>query len=262
MDLLLAANATRDTSHARTRRTVMATRHTIVIIVIVAGLLLAASHSPLGAQPSASTASSVASALSPADITHPENLPTIGKWMIDRVGSIAHWLGEMSEGKALREPINVILVDEGASDAEDAKRRIVAAATSAGYPIRFGHSTGYGGFIGGVLYAQLPAGRDDAFSNAIFEVSNNHGRIFGPHRDGGSYVFVGAFSREQVRLFHSPHHGYASFNRARDDFSQNLDGRTPFKRVGFVNLSNAIVGDAKVTTGDHDGLAVLLRAGR
>jgi hypothetical protein len=232
------------------------------ILIVAGGLLLAAAHAPLDAQSSAPTPTSVALVLSPIDIAHPENLPAVGKWMIDRGGSIAHWLGEVFEGKALREPINVILVDEVASDAENAKRRIVAAATAAGYPIRFGHSTGYRGLIGGVFYAQLPAGRDDAFSNAIFELSNNHGRIFGPHRNGPSYVFVGAFSREQLRLFHSPHHGYASFNRARDDFSQKLDGSTPFKQVGFVDLSNAIDGDAKVTTGDHDGFAVLLWAAR
>ena len=62
------------------------------------------------------------------------------------------------------------------------RRGLLAAAARAGYPIRFGHSTGYQGFIGEGLYAQLPQGRDDAFSNDIFEVSNNHGRIFGPHQ--------------------------------------------------------------------------------
>lgn len=227
---------------------------------VVIAVALASGAVRLGAQALSRSPASSAPRLTPADLAHPKDLPTIGKWMIDREGSFAHWLGEIYEGKALREPINVILFDRAASDAEDAKRRMVEAARAAGYPVRFGHSTGYRGFIGDQFYAQLPAGRDDAFSNGLFELSNNHGRIFGPHRVGTSYVFVGAFSREQVRLFHSPQHGYASFNRARDDFADHLDAWTAFKRAGFVDLQNAIVKDPKVSTGDHDGQAVLLRA--
>lgn len=200
--------------------------------------------------------------LSAEDIATPPGLPAVGKWMIDRNGLIAHWLGEIVNGKKLREPINVILVDAGAASADDAKRRLIAAARKAGYPVRFGHSTGYRGFIGNQLHPQLPAGRDDAFSNDVFEVSNNHGRLFGPYTMDGAFVFTGAFSREAVRPYRRPAHRYASFNRARDDFTQRLDRRTSFKLNGFVNLDNAIVGDAAVTTGDHDGLAVLLRAER
>jgi hypothetical protein len=146
-----------------------------------------------------------------ADSVAPPGLPTIGKWMLSADGAIAHWLGEIYEGKRLREPINVILVDAAAASVDDAKQRLVEAAAAAGYPIRFGHSTGYRAHIGGQIYAQLPAGRDDAFSNRIFELSNNHGRIFGPSSVDGAYVFIGAFSREEVRPFRSPEHGYASF---------------------------------------------------
>lgn len=190
----------------------------------------------------------------------PQDLPAIGKWMIAGDGTVAHWLGEIFEGRRLREPINVILVDTGARDADHARARLVAAAAAAGYPVRFGHSTGYRALIGGRAYAQLPEGRDDAFSNRVFELSNNHGRLFGPHRMGEAFVSTGAFSREEVRLFRSPEHGYASFNRARDDFAHHLDRETGFKLSGFVALGNAIVGDPQVSTGDHDGLAVLLRA--
>jgi hypothetical protein len=214
------------------------------------------------AQPGAPPADAAARFSVAADIATPPGLPAIGKWMIDRDGTIAHWLGEVYEGKRLREPINVILIDTAAKSAEEAKRRLAAAAAAAGYPIRFGHSAGYRGFIGGRLYAQLPDGHADAFSNRIFELSNNHGRLFGPHPMGNAYVTIGAFSREQVRLFQSPEHGYASFNRARDDFSQRLDRSTSFKLSSFVSLANAIVGDPWISTGDHDGLAVLLRADR
>jgi hypothetical protein len=196
------------------------------------------------------------------DVATPEGLPAIGKWMLTVQSVPSDWLGEIYQGRNLREPINVIIVDEGASSADDAKARLLAAAARAGYPIRFGHSTGYQGFIGGQLYAQLPQGRDDAFSNDIFEVSNNHGRIFGPHQLGQGYLFAGAFSREEIDPLRDPPHSYGSFNRARDDFTQRLDLSTDFKVSRFVDLGNALIGDSKLTTGDHDGIAVVVRTGR
>jgi hypothetical protein len=194
-------------------------------------------------------------------VADPPWLPAIGRWMIAGDGTVAHWLGQtIDDGKHLHEPINVILIDEGASSADDARQRLIAAAAAAGFPVRFGHSTGYHGFIGGTLYGQLPQGRDDAFSNRIFEESNNHGRIFGPHRhDGGGYIFIGAFSRERVDILYWPAHRYASFNAAREALAHGLDANTAFKAAGFVPLGNA-VNNAQVTTGDHDGRAVVLRA--
>lgn len=196
------------------------------------------------------------------NVATPQGLPEIGKWMLTGQGVPSDWLGEIYRGKNLREPINVIIVDEGAASAEDAKERLKAAAAKAGYPVRFGHSTGYRGLIGGSLYAQLPQGRDDAFSNDVFEVDNNHGRIFGPHPAGRAFVFIAAFSREDVDPFRDPGHRYASFNRARDDFTQQLDRATGYRISGFVPLGNALIDDPEFTTGDHDGMAVLLRAGR
>src|SRR5262245_61142452 len=102
-------------------------------------------------------------ALAAEAVANPPGLPAIGRWMISRDGTIAHWLGVMIDGKQLHEPVNVIVVDEGATSVEDAKQRLTAAAAKAGFPVRFGHSTGYHGMIGGALYGQLPAGRDDAF---------------------------------------------------------------------------------------------------
>jgi hypothetical protein len=197
-----------------------------------------------------------------ANLARPADLPAIGKWMLGPDGTPAHWLGELYRGKTLREPINVVIIDDAARDAADATSRVLAASQAAGYPVRMGHSTGYRASIGERIYAQLPRGRDDAFSDEPFEFSNNHGRVFGPHEVGGAYLFVAAFSRETVDPFRSPGHRYGSFNRARDDFTQSLDRATPFKVTGFVGLDNAVVGDPDVTTGDHDGIAVLVRAAR
>jgi hypothetical protein len=230
----------------------IAGRVAVVILFAITGVV------PMQAQPDEPDAPPPV-ALAAEAVAHPTGLPAIGRWMIARDGTIAHWLGEVVDGKRLHEPVNLILIDEAATSADDVKRRLTEAAAEAGFPVRFGHSTGYHGFIGGVLYSQLPQGRDDAFSNRIFEESNIHGRVFGPHRFDGGYLFIAAFSRERVNLLHWPGHRYESFNTARNAFACGLDERTAFKTAGYVTLDNA-VNDAEVTTGDHDGRAVLLRA--
>lgn len=192
----------------------------------------------------------------------PQGLPAIGKWMLTAQGVPSDWLGEVYEGKILREPVNVIIIDEAAANREDAITRLLEAAAQAGYPVRLGHSTGYQAVIGSDLYAQLPKGWDDAFSNEVFELSNNHGRIFGPHQLGQAYLFTGAFSRERVDPFRWPGHRYSSFNQARDSFSERLDRSTTYKASGLAVLDNDLADDPRLTTGDHDGRAVILRASR
>jgi hypothetical protein len=187
-------------------------------------------------------------------------LPNLGKWMLDHSGSPAHWLGEIYQGKKLREPINVVIVDTQATSVDDAKERFVEASARAGYTIRIGHSSGYRALIAGKPHDQLPTGWDDAFSNHLFEVTNNHGRMFGPFQHGRSYILIGAFSREAVSLLHWPEHRYASFKIARDEYAASLDRQTEFKLTGHLNMNNAIIDDPYVTTGDHDGQAVILCA--
>lgn len=218
----------------------------IVCALAIAALLL----------PSAALGQS--SQVKPTDAAHPAGLPAIGKWLIGQDGSIAHWLGEIVDGKTLREPINVIILDSLSKNPEEAVKRIESASAAAGYPIRKGHSTGYRALIAGKLFPQLPKGLDTAFSNNIYEMNNNHGRLFGPYQLGANYLFTGAFSREVVRL-KMPHHGFGSFNQARDDFARQLTLKSEFKLSGFVNLDNAIVGNSRIGTGDHDGVAALLQ---
>lgn len=226
---------------------------------VLTGLLFVGGSVGVRAQASVGNAANKPNlSLGPDDIASPEGLPDIGKWMIAPDGTIAHWLGASYEGKHLREPINVVLIDRGAATPEDAEQRLVVAATAAGYPSRTGHSGGYSGFIGGELYPQLPSGHDRAFSDFPFEFNNNHGRIFGPAPHDDGYLFVGAFSRERVAPLSSPRHQYESFDRARDDFTQRLDAKSGYRIVGFVDLGNAIVGDPLISTGDHDGRAVML----
>ncbi len=194
------------------------------------------------------------------DIMQPKDLPEVGKWMLDADSAPSQWLGEVYEGRHLREPINIIILDHVADSVDEAKSRLIEAATTAGYPSRTGHSSGYQGYIAGQLFAQLPEENDHAFSNRPFYLNNNHGRIFGPYLYQGSYLFIGAFSREKVAPLASVRHQYVSFNQARDDFAESLDRKTAYKTTGFVSLDNAIVTDPDITTGDHDGTAVLIMA--
>jgi len=190
----------------------------------------------------------------------PAGLPPIGSWMIGPDGAPSHWLGEIIDGKALREPINVVILDPHAKTAEEAVQRLLAAMPAAGFASRFGHSSGYTALIGTSFYPELPKGREHAFSDDPFVVANDHGRIFGPHAWKDGFVFTGAFSRETVDPLARPGHRYASFNQARDRLARNLDARTRYKLAAFANLGNTLLGDPAATTGDHDGMAVVLVA--
>jgi hypothetical protein len=194
------------------------------------------------------------------ETAHPEGLPEIGKWMVEPNLTYAHWLGESYEGKKLREPINVIITDAFAADAEQAVKRFLAFCGRAGFISRAGHSSGYFGWIGGRLYPQVPSQRHHCLADEPFEINNNHGRFFGPARWEGGYLFLGALSREKIAPFSKLKHGYVSFDRARDAFAAALVEKSGFSVRDDLLLKNAILGDPETGTGDHDGVAVWLAA--
>ena len=182
----------------------------------------------------------------------------IGKWMIAPDKLPARWLDSKYFGKSLREPINIIIVDDRTSNLDEARNNLYAACKIAGFEARKGHSGGYSAFIAGSFYPQLPSEKDHAFSNEPFELNNNHGRVFGPYLSSGKAVFTAAFSREEIDPLEKVKHGYNSFNRARDSFAGAMDRHTCFKIRKFINLKNVFIADPNITTGDHDGIAVLL----
>jgi hypothetical protein len=218
------------------------------------------------ARPAATAAAAVAGQEAyepqPRDVVTIGDWPAFGRWMLDRHLRPASWLGTLYLGRTLREPINVVIVDPVASSAADAVARLFRVCKAAGYEVREGHSGGYRAYIGGALYTQLPDGRGKAFANRPFELHNNHGRIFGPVRVKDGWLFIGAVSREKLVAFTKAEHQFMSFAQARDHFSRRLDRATDYKIAGVVNLGNAVVSDPAVTTADHDGKAVLLRAQR
>lgn len=179
--------------------------------------------------------------------------------MLDAQKEPAHWLGEKYRGRSLREPINVLIVDDESKSPAEARDRLLRNLREGGFPVREGHSTGYLACIDGFLYSQIPEGKHVAFSDEPTELGNNHGRVFGPHPFRNAWVFVAAFSRERLAPLDSVKHRYVSFDRARDTLAQELDLRTDYRIKGYVRMDNAVIGDAEVSTGDHDGIAVLLR---
>lgn len=152
----------------------------------------------------------------PRDVVHAQGFPAIGKWMISPRLVYSDWLGAIFAGKHLREPINAIIVDPLARSEEEAVTRFLEACAEAGFISRTGHSSGYYGWLCGLLCPQVPAEKDHALSDKPFELHNNHGRFFGPRFWQGRYYFIGSLSREKLVLADKLGHEYVSFNQARE----------------------------------------------
>ncbi|WP_293914656.1 hypothetical protein [Deinococcus sp.] len=186
----------------------------------------------------------------------------LGKWMLDEGGQPARWLGYQLEDRALREPVNVVLIDQAATTPQEATTRLLAAMSAAGYPARSGYSVGYRAVIGTQTYFQQPTGKDEAFSDGAWWRANNHGRLFGPAPlPGGGYLWTGAFSRERFTLISAMHHPYDSFRAARDNLVARLDAGGIFRRSAMFSMDNAL-NTPTLTTDDHDAQAVVLIAPR
>ena len=204
-------------------------------------------------------ATPVSQTLPTVEQTHlPEGLQ-IGRWLLTGREVPANWLGQKFQGKMMREPINVILVDEVAATPDAAVKYLLESCEAIGYLSRPGHSSDYRGQIGNVIYSQLPRQQNHAFSNAMYILPNNHGRIFGPHFFAGYYYFSGALSREAINLFAEVRHVYASFEMAKQDFAARMQASGRYFVVGAIAMENVFLPSESMTTGDHDGTAVLLR---
>ncbi|MBI3689511.1 MAG: hypothetical protein HY239_02190 [Mycolicibacterium aromaticivorans] len=184
----------------------------------------------------------------------------IGKWMLGRNRGLADWPNQQYPFKALYQPINLIIVDPTSTTAEESAGKLNAALGAAGFPAQPVHSTGYQGLIDGVVCGQQPIGPEQAFSNAHWLLTNDHGRVFGaaPAPGGPGYVWTASFSRERPGFFYVvPTHVYVSFIRARDAVRAALV-RTGATDLGLVDMDNELHRRA-TTTGDHDGYAVVIR---
>jgi hypothetical protein len=196
--------------------------------------------------------------IDPSDTICLNGLPPLGKWMFQGNKQRADWLGVEWRNKTLIEPVNIILIDSISSNPEQSEKLLIENLTEAGYTSRNLHSSGYLGYIGGIYYNQYPKENNHAFSNASAFVDNNHCRIFGPHFFNGAYFYTAALSRENVAPFSKVKHHFASFVRARDAFAYQLNKKSKFKIIKKVEMHNTIQNSAFESTGDHDGMALVL----
>lgn len=190
-------------------------------------------------------------------------MPVIDKWMLQSDGDAANFINQKYNGKLLQEPINVIVIDSYATSLADAETRLRNSFAKAGYRIRLVHSAGYKGYIGGIIFNQQPG--IGAFSNDYWFLPNNHGRAFGPYYYQGRYYTIAAFSREKLSFSTRgiPYHQWVSFNMARDNLAEQCITKAGYAQLPSINLQNKIpASDPRLTTGDNDGMAIVLAAAR
>jgi hypothetical protein len=188
----------------------------------------------------------------------------IGKWLIQPGGGVSEWGGQPYMGKTLVEPINVIIVDPTSTSPEESTNKLNRDMTLAGFPAQPIHSTGFMGMINGDAYGQQPTGDEQAFSDNLFFLPNDHARAFGPaplpNTNGQQgYVWTVAASTETPGIYNGAlTHSYVSYNLARDILVLRLllTGQATF--VGYVPMNNEYNTDTE-TTGDHDGYAIVLK---
>jgi len=195
----------------------------------------------------------------PTDVAHTV-YGDIGAWLLQPNGKIANYGGVKHGGKTVLEPVNVIILDPTSTSSAESAARLDAAMTRAGFPAQPIHSTGFSGIINGASYGQKPTGFLQAFSDNFFLFPNDHGRMFGaaPAANGAGYVWSGAFSTEQLNPANPFTHEYVSSETARAALARRLVASGAATVVGVVPLGNAY-DDGTLTTGDHDGYAVVLQ---
>jgi hypothetical protein len=170
----------------------------------------------------------------------------------------AFWMGEKYKKKYIVEPINVIVIDSISISKEESITNLEQACIKAGYSKNTGHSSGYVGLINGITVNQIPKETRVAFSDNSYWKENNHGRFFGPYyTNNKQWIYIGQFSREKFVLFAMIHHKYISFNASRNDFTKKMNILTEYQIIDKIKLNN-IFQNISVTSGDHDGNAVVL----
>jgi hypothetical protein len=185
--------------------------------------------------------------------------------MLKSDGSVSDYGGQTVDGgKTLVEPVNVIIVDPTSKTPAEASAKLNKAMFLSGFPPQPIHTGGFMGLIGTKNYGQKPIIPLTAYSDNLFILDNDHGRIFGPAPlpgTNGGYVWSGAFSSETLGVSENgiPGHTYVSSNAARDALVLRMLASGQVKSVEYVPMNNAIdPSDPDYSSGDHDGYAVVI----
>ncbi len=190
---------------------------------------------PAPTLPAANPAADLAIAPDPeATVSTPYG--TLGKWMINKEGEIADWIGQpycgpgssvgnctIPPGKVMQEPINTVFVVK-ANSRWEAEVRMDFAIRAAGFGPSCCSSIGYKGIVGNETSPQFPRGGPlgmgilaplpfglgqtgllgltgigPAYRDLPFFLANTHIRAFGGEPDGnGNYIFIASASKENL----------------------------------------------------------------
>lgn len=198
----------------------------------------------------------------------------LGQWMINSQNQIADWIGKPQPvsdttgastpcpctTKTILEGVNVVIVDQAATTATQAKRNLNAWMKQSGFGASAISSTGYKGVLGATTYSQQPTGPSQAFRDGYFLFANSHGRVFGPFlTDNGDYVWTASLSEENWKISDPLTHGYESFTSASTKLSNGMVA-SGAQNLGTVFMDNQYnVGE--FSTGDATGYATVLGLG-
>lgn len=239
----------------------------------------------------AAPAASVATPKAAATVAAPDPKATVktpygdlGKWMINKKGQVADWVGLPGGGnaaygtKTVQEPINTIFVVK-ADSAKKAQKTLNKALKEADFGPSNWSSIGYQGILGADTYKQYPrgglfgqntgliglvTGLGPAYRDAPYNKPNTHLRTFGGALNGGNYIFTASVSTEDLTKVD----GKTTHSLVTDGFN---GGRAKLltamlaiggKDLGKVVMENAIPdADPTYTTGGADGLAQVIGIG-
>lgn len=201
----------------------------------------------------------------------------LGKWMINKNGDVADWVGLAYNGKTMQEGINTIFVVQAATERK-AEKLLNKSLKQAGFGASCCSSIGYQGIVKTETYQQYPRGGifgqgvgligklfgiGPAYRDAPFNKPNTHLRTFGGAADGkGNFVFTASVSKETlVKVDGKVTHAYESFDTARTALLDAMLGKGA-TNLGKVEMGNKIpADDPTYTTGDADGLAQIIGVG-
>lgn len=158
------------------------------------------------------------------------------------------------QGRALREPVNVVLIDLFAKTPQDALLRATAALDAVGLKPSDRYTHGYQAYLNGTFQPEVPAGQ--AFARGVGSAREERLRLFGPWKSGDGYVFLAGIAAQNVTR---QGRTFSDFMVTREATADALNSRTVFKKKGYVDLLSK-VDTPRETTADHDGCAVILVA--
>jgi hypothetical protein len=212
---------------------------------------------------------------------------TLGKWMINKAGEVADWVGlpycgEGSDGsctkppgKTMQEPINTVFVVK-APNKYSAELQLDFALKVSGFGPSCCSSIGYKAIVGDTTDPQFPkggplglgilpplpgdlfqtgllgmAGIGPAYRDFPFFLANTHLRTFGGESDGnGNYIFTASVSKENLATAGGGlTHGFESYDEARAKLLRNMMGASWL--IGSQNLGTVDMGN-KISADNPD----------